>query len=137
MKKQLYLLALLVCTATYSKQGTIAEKALEFNRMEKKHKDDWFNFMKDSESEKIGLVKKNHDECADLKARHIQNEIDNPGMSKESMMKKCLDEVVALHEKQGKEWEAMAKAHYGKKQAICEKHKKELASFKAGLEGGM
>ncbi len=113
---------------------TPAEQLAAFVEMEKRHKDDWFNSMKENANEKADLLMKQHDEMADLKMKHIEEAKSIASQADVEMaMSRHLTQAIALHKQQTGDWEMHAKDMYAKKKALCDRHKKELAAFEAKI----
>ena len=138
MNKQLFCIIALCASSAYAARNkTAADHLMAFNTMEKGHKDDWFKYMKEQCGAKADLLKKQHDEWADFRNAQIIKEIEEDLSSheaKEELLKKRLNDAIALHKKQGAAWEVYAKSHADKAKQLCDKHKKDLSKFEEQLE---
>jgi hypothetical protein len=104
---------------------------IEFVKMEKHHKERWFDFKKEFKAKKIELLKKHHNERADLciaELEDIQNNDFTPALIKEYLEKK-----IALHERQIDECKHLCKQQEQRAKEIHEKNDEERARFKEGL----
>jgi DNA-directed RNA polymerase beta' subunit len=129
MKKILLVCALGSCTLINARQEASADAIVAFIKMEKVHKEDWFNFAKKKNDNKFDLLVKHHDEMADAQVQHIMAM--GTAVSIEDAMATKLQDMIALHEAQVQEWKAMCDADRSEATTIYNKHKTELTAFKA------
>ena len=114
----------------------ILDEFSKFVEMERDHKQEWFDFIKESHDKKIELIKKNHNKRADLAIQGFQTLKTIPSLSDSALQehfKTQLDNAVNAHEKAAQEWRALCKEHEEKAKQISDKHHRELESFKRGL----
>jgi hypothetical protein len=107
------------------------QKLLEFEKMEKGHKESFFDIKKEFATKKIELLKKQCGEKTDLRIAGIQD-VQKNGYTPE-LVKKCLDKKIALHEKNIQEWSALCEQKREKMKSWVEKNKIEREAFKKGL----
>jgi hypothetical protein len=137
MKKQLLVLIALYCSNPLWAKSSAA-LFIEFNTMEKGHKNDWFNFMETNVGHKVKLLKGQHNDWVDFRNHQIKEyeKMDDCSKdAKETHLDKKLHKAIALHEKHVKQWEKLTDDRYDETKKLCEKHKKELMNFKDKLDG--
>jgi len=100
----------------------------KFLKMEKSHKSDWFKFAKEVHDEKYDLLRKHHDECANLHIKKV-SKLRNNGCT-EAFIDEQLNKMIELHEKQCEEWRHLAEKLEKKRRDLGNRHNDELMKFK-------
>lgn len=125
MKKILFL-AIMISLPIVLVAQSAGETLKSFIQMEKGHKADWFDFMKNHIAQKTDLLKKHHNEWADFKQTLVTLWGSGTALSNQPV-----EQAIALHKKQNNDWKALNDSIQAQKTAIIEKHAKDLAQFES------
>lgn len=110
----------------------VYKEIVQFIDMEKGHKNDWFVHIEKFSKQKIHMLKKHFDECANLH-RQKMVKIESDGCSSE-LFNTFLRDAIALHRKHCQAWRDMHEKNHQQCQAIADRHETELNTFEGGLE---
>lgn len=119
-------------TRKISANANIYKKIVHFIEMEKGHKDEWFMHFEKFTKEKIEMLKKHHDQCADQHKKKMLN-IEKDGCS-EKLFAQWLQDAVDLHKKHSSEWRNMHERNHKQCQDIANRHDNELQDFEDTLQ---
>ena len=134
MKKTLLLTMIMLSSSLALGASDIYEAMHKFTMGEKKHKQECFDFKKSTMDEKLDLMKRQHNECYDLKIRGIEK-LKAQGFS-EQLLKDCLAEKLASCERHMEEWKKLCDNHHMRGNDLYRSAKSMLEEFKQSYHDG-
>lgn len=130
--KKLLLLTILSGAPLFA-ASSIYDSLEKFNAGEKSFKHMCFDFKKQCTKEKLDLMQRQHDECADLKSRCLAK-LRTEGFS-EGLLRDELAAKVALCERHLEEHKALCERHQRQELELYRQGKAQLDSFKNEFGG--
>jgi hypothetical protein len=109
-----------------------ADRLIAFKTMEKGHKDDWFNYMKQVHNEKYNLLKKIHGDWVNFGTQAIRTDYslsDCSPASKDALYAARLKEAVNLHVSHNAKFKALCQSQHDKALEIAARHEQDLAPY--------
>lgn len=134
MKKILLLLTVLLSSPLLI---AVADNTLDaliaFNKGEKKHKNECFEYEKNFLDEKFDLLKKQHDEMFDLRDE-VLAKLKSEGFS-EKLLKEKLAAKIAMCERHMEQWKSLCEDHHLRGKEMYKNAKAKLDAFKQAYLG--
>lgn len=106
-----------------------AKKLIDLNETLIGQKQDWFDFMKKTESEKTDLIKKHHQQWANWRNQNVKNFDESSFATQEAKnaeLEKQFKEELALHKAQSAEWATLMRGNVGEAEALAKKHAQQI-----------
>jgi protein subunit release factor A len=131
MKKLLLIIAALFAgSKMLAKPAT--ERLMEFHTMKADQKIAWIILMKEGESQKANIMRAVIQDWRDFHNKWLKMIEENKDWSeqaREKLFNDKLSQAIELHKKHMAMWEDFAKTQREKNDALCKKHKEDLAKF--------
>lgn len=119
-----------IANAFFEQSGI--DKLIEFKKMEKFHKDDWFYFTKSIHNAKYDMLRRDHDEWVDFGIQNLmelKNTKDFSAETKNELFENQLKKAIALHKKQLADWKSFCEKNQIKGKELRKKHAAQLNAF--------